>query len=168
MNNIVFIGMMGTFKSAVAKQVAATLRRPLVDTDAVFERRFMKIDDYFARCGEAKFRIEEKKIVAESARRKNAVISCGGGVVLDEENMRLLSESGTVVLLTASEEAIIERVGRAQTRPLLKGEVAANVRRISAERKELYEKYADLTVDNTVLSADACAQEVLRLLENNK
>ena len=130
--NIVFIGMMGTFKTATAERVAAALRMPLVDTDAVFEQRFMPIDAYFAAHGETAFREEESRIVAEVAASGNTVISCGGGAVLRRENVDALKTRGVVVLLTASDEAIIARVGKAETRPLLKADVENNVRRIPA------------------------------------
>lgn len=164
--NIVFIGMMGTFKTATAERVAAALHMPLVDTDAVFEQRFMPIDAYFAAHGEAAFREEESRIVAEVAASENTVISCGGGAVLRRENVDALKNSGVVVLLTASDEAIIARVGKAETRPLLKADVENNVRRIAAARRDLYAACADITVDNTDLTVDACCARVLAALRD--
>lgn len=162
--NIVFIGMMGTFKTATAERVAAALRMPLVDTDAVFEQRFMPIDAYFAAHGETAFREEESRIVAEVAASGNTVISCGGGAVLRRENVDALKTRGVVVLLTASDEAIIARVGKAETRPLLKADVENNVRRISAARRGLYAACADITVDNTDSIVDDCCARVLAAL----
>lgn len=165
MKNIVFIGMMGTWKTSVSILVAKALGMQAVDTDELFESRYMPIAGYFTAYGEAAFRDREAELVREVASMSDTVVSCGGGVVLRRDNMEALRANGVVVLLTASETAIVERVGRGETRPLLTGSVAENVRRISRERQPLYQMYADIVIDNTAMTSASCAAEALRLIK---
>lgn len=162
--NIVFIGMMGTFKTAVSRLVARYTGWPLYDTDEMFEREYGPISEYFDNSGEAAFREAEAGIVRRVARLSPSVISTGGGVVLRADNMNALRESGRIVLLTASPDAIYARVSGGNGRPLLKGDTMSNIVRISAERKAAYERYADYTVDNTFSTPEGCADEVLTAL----
>ena len=162
--NIVFIGMMGTFKTAVSAIVAKETGLPLYDTDTLFVERFGAIADFFDKEGERAFRQRESEIVEEVAMRGPAVISTGGGVVLSPRNMAILKHNGRVIQLSASASAINSRVHGGKGRPLLKGDTMSNIVRILGERQSLYKRYADFTVDNTRLTPEACAQKVMQLL----
>ena len=50
------------------------------------------------------------------------IVSCGGGVPLREENVAAMRRSGTVVLLSARPEVILDRVKDSDERPLLQGQ----------------------------------------------
>lgn len=163
--NIVFIGMMGTYKTAVSRLVAAQLGRPVYDTDELFESRYGAIQTFFERYGEAAFRDRERDVVMQVAQNASSVISTGGGAVLRPDNMSALKQTGIVVLLTASPEAICARVQGGVGRPLLNGDTTSNIVRILHERKALYASYADYEVDNTSMTPEICAQAVLRALQ---
>ena len=81
----------------------------------------MAIADIFKEKGEPYFRELETDLIKSFAGVEPAVISCGGGAVLKEENVRLMKESGKIVLLTAEPETIYERVKDSTERPVLNG-----------------------------------------------
>ena len=82
---------------------------------------------------------------------------------LREENVAAMRRSGTIVLLSARPEVILDRVKDSDERPLLQGK--KNIPAISAlmeQRRPKYEAAADITVDTSELSIEEVCQEVLR------
>ncbi len=107
MKNIILVGFMGTGKSAVGEGLSKRLKRPFVDMDERLEKESGRsIDQIFSEQGEAAFRQMESKVVREIAKEEGTVVAAGGGVMLDQENVRLLKESGTLICLTARPEVI--------------------------------------------------------------
>jgi shikimate kinase len=162
-NNIVFIGFMGSGKTSIGRLVAQRLGFQFVDTDAVIvERVGMPVVEIFAKHGEPWFREQETAVLRSFGIHHRAVISTGGGIVLRPENRELLHELGFVVWLTASEDVIFERVSRNKKRPLLQtANPRATVHELLEQRRPLYEKTAQFTVDSTHLTHDAAADAVI-------
>lgn len=161
--NIVLIGMMGTFKTAAGKMLANSLDMDFADTDEIFVSSHGGIPEYFARLGEDAFRREETLIAENAASLSDTVISCGGGLPLRSENMTALKKTGTVVWIKCAPESIVSRIGGGEGRPMLKaGEasesLADKVARLCREREPIYGSYADFTIDNSYLTAQATAQ----------
>ena len=161
--NIVLIGFMGSGKSSVGRLIAGRLGFQFVDTDAlIVERAGMEIPEIFERDGEAHFRDLETAVLESLAHRDRCVIATGGGVVLRERNRELLEELGFVVLLTASEDVIFERVSRNAKRPLLQTpNPRETVSTMLAARLPAYEATAQWTLDNSTLSHAAAAEAVI-------
>ncbi len=161
--NIVLIGFMGSGKSSVGRLIAGRLGFQFVDTDAlIVQRAGMEIAQIFAREGEERFRDLETAALESLAHRERCVIATGGGVVLRERNRELLRELGFVVLLTASEEVIFERVSRNTKRPLLQTEnPRATVSAMLAARQPAYAAAAQWTLDNSTLSHASTAEAVI-------
>jgi shikimate kinase len=161
--NIVLIGFMGSGKTSIGRHVAHRLGFQFVDTDAVIvERAGMQVAELFAKHGEAWFRDQETAALRSLRILNRAVISTGGGVVVREENRALLRELGFVTWLTASEEAIYERVSRNKKRPLLQTENPRDtVHELLATRRPLYEGAAQFTVDSTELTHEHAANAVI-------
>ena len=83
---------------------------PFVDLDERIERRAGRsIPEIFEAEGEAAFRALEREALAEVCAEGGAVVATGGGVPVDEENRRLMRESGVVVLLEARARTIRAR-----------------------------------------------------------
>lgn len=145
MKNIVLIGMMGCGKSTVGNLLAGRLKRTLVDTDLLIEaREGMSIPQLFAVQGEAYFRAVELGVAQALSLRSDLVIACGGGLPLQETAMAALNGSGTVVWLDRDPGEIFDREDLS-SRPLAQEGREAFLRR-SAERREIYQRWADLTV----------------------
>lgn len=165
--NLVLIGFMGTGKSAVGRTCATQLGFPYHDTDTWISRRVRKpISQIFAENGEAFFRDCERDAVRELSVRSAIVLSTGGGVVLDPENTRMLRESGIVVLLTATVETILARVGGRGSRPLLQSDdPESRIRALLLERDSAYRAAADAVVDTSDLTREEVAEQVVALYQ---
>ena len=164
MKNLVLIGMMGSAKTTTGKLISKKLNMPFFDCDEVYESLYKeKVSQTFERAGESEFRTREKEIVKLLSQSDGAVIACGGGVVLDEENMSMLKSNGVIVCLTATAEAIYERVSRNDRRPLVKEGGIEKVKEIMQTRYPLYNKYADFTIDNTYSGINRSSERIISL-----
>jgi shikimate kinase len=161
--NIVLIGFMGSGKSSVGRLVAGRLGFHFVDTDAlIVQRAGREIAEIFASEGEERFREIETAALESLRPRERCVIATGGGVVLRERNRELLRALGFVVLISASEEVIFERVSRNAKRPLLQtANPRETVAALLAARQPAYETAAQWTLDNSTLSHAAAAEAVI-------
>ncbi|MEI8233380.1 MAG: shikimate kinase [Verrucomicrobiota bacterium] len=163
--NFVLIGFMGSGKSSIGRILATKLGFHLVDTDAmVVEAAGMQITDLFAWKGEDVFRDYESYALQCLADRpvRGTVISTGGGIVIRPQNVALLHRLGFVVLLTAREEVLFERVSRNKTRPLLHTpNPRETLSQLLTGRAPLYEAAADFTVDTSVHSHTQAADAIL-------
>ena len=151
-SNLVLTGFMGTGKTSIGKLLAEKLGRCFVDLDQKIEQDTgMTVPQIFEKYGEKYFRELEKNAIKEVAARKNLVIATGGGTVKDEENIRLLKNSGVMVCLTTEPEEIFRRTERRGERPVLDAgdENRLNtIKKLLAERQKFYAQ-ADYTVDTT-------------------
>ncbi len=144
--NIVLIGMPGCGKTTIAKSLASTLDFNVIDIDSEIEKRAeMKISDIFKNFGEAHFRKLESEVIKEASLLKKTIISTGGGAILNPKNMFNLRSNGIVIYLEKEIDNIIKDFDTS-TRPLSKSkEDLVNLFNV---RKALYEKYADIVIDN--------------------
>lgn len=168
--NIILVGFMGTGKSAVGKMLARRLNRPFVDLDRQIEREAGRsVRQIFAREGETVFRRLEAKAVREAVALKSQVIATGGGVMCDEENVQALKSSGVLVCLTASADAILERIATSLvSRPLLAGgDPKERVTALLALRAPTYAR-ADVTIDTTGQTLEEVSEEILCKIEKLK
>lgn len=168
-SRLFLVGMMGAGKSTVARALAEQLNWPLLDTDrAVEQRRGRTVAEIFAEEGEAAFRAEETRAVADAARLAGpVVVSVGGGAVKEEANRVALRSAGTVIWLRADAATLAARLGSGRGRPLLagaEGDLAGEVGRLAEQRRPFYEEVADLVVDVDGLAAGEVARKVLGLL----
>lgn len=135
---IFFMGMPGSGKSFWASTLAAALDLPFIDLDVYFEEKEkITIADYFDKYGQEAFRVKEREALHEIIKNKpyNYVVACGGGTPAFFDNMDVMKKSGCTVYLTASMDAIIQRLEHSPTRrPLLEG------RDMREGLRELYEQ----------------------------
>ena len=91
------------------------------------------------------------------------ILSVGGGTPLKEENRRLLSRMGTVVYLRVQPGTVYERLKGDTTRPLLQGpEPLARITELMDQRKDLYEKGADLILDVDGMEMEEILEKIIR------
>jgi shikimate kinase len=145
------IGMMGSGKTTVGRQVAARLGWSYLDSDEqVCARTGRTVREIFETDGEAAFRAEESAVLAAAAADPDTptVVAVAGGAVLDPANRALLRGTGAVVWLDASPEVLVGRVNAGgDHRPLLGDDAPAALARLDHQRRPLYEQLADLVVD---------------------
>jgi shikimate kinase len=137
---IVLVGMMGVGKSTVGRKLAALLHLPFCDADDEIEQAAqLSVNEIFERFGEPYFRDGERRVIARLLAGGPAVIATGGGAVAQAETRQLILDGGIAVWLDSDLDTLVERVGRRNTRPLLKnGDPREIVGRLKAEREPFY------------------------------
>lgn len=160
--HLLLVGMMGAGKSSLGELLARRLSMPWVDTDEeVVRETGASVADLFVSEGEEHFRACESQALRRILdERSPRVVSVGGGAVLDPANRSLLQRSGVVVWLRAEPATLARRVGDGTGRPLLNGDAAESLERISAQRRELYEEVCHAAVDTDALSLEDLAELV--------
>ncbi|HWE62615.1 MAG TPA: shikimate kinase [Chloroflexota bacterium] len=138
---IVLIGLSGSGKSTIGKELAGSLALPFRDTDRLIEARAGRtIAQIFAAEGEERFRALEAEVIA-GACRERAVVATGGGAVLRERNRIAMREGNLVIWLDPPLTLLAQRLAAHQTgevRPLLQGDLLARLEQLRGERCHLY------------------------------
>ena len=97
--SVCLVGMPGSGKSTVGRQLARLLGWQLLDSDAEIERELgHSIRSHFEQYGEDSFRALEEAMIAKLAARQQVVLATGGGAVLRESNRIALKQSGNTVV----------------------------------------------------------------------
>ena len=139
--NLVLAGFMGTGKTAVGRAVAADLGLPFLDLDDAIARQASRsVAEIFAAEGEAGFRARERLALRDAACLSGTVIATGGGAPLQRASFAPLAASGLVVLLTADPDELARRLGDAQDRPLLRGDLRARIGELLDARRTEYDR----------------------------
>jgi len=161
--HLVLVGLMGAGKTTVGRRCAERLGRSFVDLDElIMTHAAMPIDELFRERGEGHFRDMEREVVVDvSASPRPLVIACGGGTVVDADNRRHLRDAGVVVWLRAPTAVLAARVGNDESRPLLAGDPAGALARLSALRADAYAAAADAVVETDGRAVDEVADAVL-------
>jgi shikimate kinase len=143
---VVLVGPPGSGKTTVGGLLARRLGVDFRDTDSDIEALEGKeIADIFVDDGEERFRKLEREAVATAIREHDGVLAVGGGAVTSDETRRLLT-SAQVVFLDVGLAHASSRVGLGTSRPLLLGNVRAQLKRLLDERRPLYAEIADTVV----------------------
>ena len=145
---IALIGLMGSGKSSVGKRLAAALHLPFKDADAEIEAAAGRsITEIFAAYGEAAFRDGERRVIARLLSGARHVLATGGGAFCQTETRAILKSDALTVWLKADVEVLARRVGRKDTRPLLKDKDPLEVLRAQAEVRHPFYAQADIIVE---------------------
>ena len=149
MTRIALVGLPGSGKSTVGRQLARRLQLPFVDSDhAIEERLGCSIRDYFEREGEDSFRDVEESVLDELTLQPRGVLSTGGGAVLRPLNRQHLHERTQVVYLHSSPEEVFRRLRHDQSRPLLQvADPLARLRDLYSARDPLYRETAHFVIE---------------------
>ncbi|MBQ8577276.1 MAG: shikimate kinase [Clostridia bacterium] len=162
--NIVLIGMPGVGKTTIAKRLMRAADMEFLDTDRVIEAQCgKKISELVAENGAEGFISLENRICA-GIDTDNCVIATGGSVVYGEDAMRHLSEIGTVVYLKLAFPLLKKRLDTSLAERgvvLRHGQTFYDLYR---ERVPLYEKYADIVIDERTCYPTQTAERVYRAL----
>lgn len=162
-NNIVLIGMPGVGKSTLGVVLAKELGYEFVDADLLIQKREKRLlKEIIAEEGVDGFLKIENDVNA-GIQTDKTVIATGGSVIYGAEAMEHLKEIGTVVYLKLDYETLDSRLGSLKGRGVVLKD-GQNLKSLYEERVPLYEKYADVTVDEGGLDLEATLNEVLRYL----
>ena len=164
---LALVGMPGSGKSTVGRQLGRRLRLPFFDSDHAIEQRLgCSIRDYFAQQGEDAFRDVEQQVLAELAAGPPCVLATGGGSVLRAANREALRAGGQVIYLRSSPDDLYRRLRHDTQRPLLQvADPLGKLRALYAERDPLYRETAHFTVETGRPSVPTLVNMIVMQLE---
>ena len=149
----------------MAEELAARLGVTVRDTDADIEATAgTSVQDLFIDHGEAHFRELEEDAVAKALDEHDGVVALGGGAVLSDRTRERLRDHRVLFLDVGLTQAV-RRVGLGTGRPLLLGNVRAQLKQLMDARHALYREVADLTVLTDDLDPAQVADQALAFLE---
>lgn len=158
--NIVLIGMPGVGKSTLGVVLAKELGYEFVDADLLIQKRENRLlKEIIAEDGVDGFLKIENDVNASITSTKT-VIATGGSVIYGAEAMAHLKEIGTVVYLKLDYETLDSRLGSLKGSGVVLKD-GQNLKSLYDERIPLYEKYADVTVDEGGLGLEETLDAVL-------
>ena len=161
---ICLIGMPGSGKSTIGKQLSKKLKYSFFDTDEEIEKKEKtNIKNIFSKMGEDYFRSVESTIFNELMNKNKIVISTGGGLII--KNLKKLKLSFNIYLY-CNLEILTQRASRNNLRPLLNENTSLQIKNLFNERKEIYNKLSDITI-NTTISPKNTINEILKALNND-
>jgi len=120
---IFLIGLPGSGKTTLGKQIATVLKIPFVDLDKEIERREGRlIREIFKEKNENYFRIlESNELAAWCGKDREFVMATGGGAPCFFGNMETINKAGISIFLDVPPEEIVARIEKTnvEERPLL-------------------------------------------------
>lgn len=160
MKNIVLIGMPGVGKSTVGVLLAKALGFSFVDTDLIIQRNTGRLlQDIIDNDGLDAFCADEESAICSVCEERGAVIATGGSAVYSRKAMLHLKEHGVVYYLSLPVEELKGRLSNITTRGIAK-RPEDTVEDVFRRRAELYELYADITIDCRGCSAEELVAEI--------
>lgn len=163
-NNIVLIGMPGVGKSTIGVVLAKMLGYQFVDADLVIQEKEGKLLCEIIEAVGAEGFIEVENRINSQIEAEHAIIATGGSVVYGAEAMAHLKEIGTVLYLKLPYEELNRRLCDIKGRGVVLKE-GQTLRDLYEERIPLYEKYADITVDEYQLNVEQTIEKIIGLKE---
>lgn len=163
-SNITLIGMPAAGKSTVGVLLAKRLGYSFVDSDIVIQEKTGKLlKEIIAESGTDGFLNVEEQINSELDVHRS-VIAPGGSVIYGPKAMEHLKEISVVVYLKLSYQDVKHRLGDLTDRGVALKD-GMTLLDLYNERVPLYEKYADITIDETGKSSGKIVDELRRLME---
>ncbi len=164
---IALIGLPGSGKSTVGRQLARRLQLPFFDSDHVIEERLgYSIREAFERDGEACFRDMEEAVLDELSQIPHAVISTGGGAVVRPATRQRLHSRGQAVYLKSTPEELFRRLRHDVNRPLLQvADPLTRLRDLYAARDPLYRETAHFVIETGRPSVATLVNMIVMQLE---
>ena len=164
---ISLIGLPGSGKSTVGRQIARRLQLPFFDSDHVIEQQIgCSIRVYFEREGEEAFRDVEASVIDELTLKGSGVLSTGGGAVLRTANRQNLHARGQVIYLNSSPEELFRRLRHDKSRPLLQvADPLGRLRELHKTRDPLYRETAHFIIDTGRPSVATLVNMIVMQLE---
>jgi len=163
--SLVLVGLMGVGKSTIGRRLATRLGLPFVDADDEIERAAgMSIQEIFDHYGEAPFRDGERRVIARLIDGTPKVIATGGGAFVNDDTRALILEKAVATWLDEDINILVERVGRREGRPLLKGNNPRDVLTRLAEQRSPFYAQAPIRVMSSDSPHDATIDKIMKAI----
>jgi shikimate kinase len=167
--SLVLVGMMGTGKSTIGKEVAKKLKIEFVDTDTLIEDEAnLTIAEIFKKNGEKYFRELEEKIFLKIKNDKEKIISVGGGAFINDAIRKKILKEYLSIWLNMNEDLIISRIQRnAKKRPMVdQNNVEKSIKNLKKTRDPIY-KLANYEINCNLNSKNKIIEKVKNFYEKN-
>ncbi|TAK69558.1 MAG: shikimate kinase [Actinomycetota bacterium] len=162
---VVLVGAPGAGKTTVGRALADRWGVSFRDTDADVEALAHRtIAEIFVQQGEPAFRELEHQAVAAALTDHDGVLALGGGAVLHPDTRRQLAGQQVLWLRVSLADAA-SRVGMNTARPLLLGNVRAQLGSMLAERSAWYAEVATAVVDTDGRTPDEVVDAAVAALD---
>lgn len=161
------IGMPGSGKSTLGKELAAHLMIDFVDLDAEIEKEVqLSIPEVFSRQGEIFFREVEARLLREwAASARSFVMATGGGAPCFHDGMGVINRYGISVFLDCPVPVLLDRVRKNHERPLL---FAADEEQLSEKLERMLKQRTDCYRQAIIVLKDPSLEAVLKALHLRK
>jgi len=147
--NVCLIGLMGSGKTVIGRELSRILKLNFIDTDYEIEKNIGKsIKIIFEEHGETFFRNIEEEICLKVLEKRNSILSLGGGSILNRKIRNSIKSNSYSIFINVDLNIILKRLGNSKKRPLLNNENREEVlKNLYIERIKYYNQ-ADLTIKN--------------------
>ncbi len=161
MDNLILIGMPGAGKSTVGVILAKLLGYDFLDSDLVIQQQEKQLlSEIIEQVGTEGF-IEIENRVNTGLNVTRTIIATGGSVVYGTQAMEHLTKIGTVVYLKLSYKTIVGRLHNIKNRGVVL-KSGQDLQRLYEERTALYEKYADIVIEEDGLSIEQTIEQIIK------
>ena len=164
--NITLIGMPGSGKSSIGREVARILEYDFVDIDQLVRKKAgLPLQDIIDSKGDEALVQMEEKVVLGLSIGDGIVISPGGSIVYSDKAMDRLKERTIIIFLHTPLSRVKQQINNQDSRGIV-GLKGRSFEKLFAERFPLYQKYADMSIDigdrDTISSVAAKIVEAIR------
>ena len=171
--NIALTGFKSSGKTRIGKMLAKKLNMDYLDIDSVIEQIHSRsgseparVRSIYKKQGADYFRQLEGKALKEAAKKDGIVLSLGGGTALNPRFKKSDFKGTRFVYLNVKPSMLYARIRQKGLPPFLdKKEPRKSFDELLAQRTPVYEKIADVSVDNTDRKPAECVKEIIEKLE---
>lgn len=173
-HNLLLIGLRGSGKSTIGRELAEQMHRPFVDLDheTAAYLNASSVAEAWKQHGESGFRLAEVRALRRVLANRGQIVALGGGTPTASGATDLIEDAqearrAFVVYLRANSRTLRERLSQADNsdRPSLTGDdVIVEVDRVLAMRDRPYKDLADEVIDVDGLSVRSVVRAVADFL----
>ena len=163
---IVLVGMMGSGKSSIGRQISKKTGLCYIDIDEEIEKKTKsKIKDIFKKKGEVYFRKIEEIICKKFINGEKKIVSIGGGAFMNKNIRAIISKVGKSFWIDVNKDILFDRLKKSKNlRPLLDySNLKKSIDDIINQRKSTYAK-ADVKIKVYKTNKENIANKIIKFL----
>ena len=163
--NLVFLGMMGSGKSAIGNLVSKKLDVPFIDIDSlIIKNTGMSISEIFEKKGEEYFRNLEERVTLKYLKTIRSVVSLGGGGFINTKIRKEVLTNHFSFWLNWDESILIKRIKNSKKRPLVFKSTDREIRVMIKNRSKIYSD-AKFKINCNKLTKTEIVKKIIKIYE---